>query len=87
MIHASVQNQRGRVQRPGNATITLNARREGWGFVADLTFGDVLLIGGVATIGFTLVSYWFSGVMSRKGWSWQVRKAPKKRKDPKQAGR
>jgi len=47
--------------------------------MADLTFGDVLIIGGVATVGFTLLSYWFSGVMGRRGWSWQVRSQPKKK--------
>ncbi len=50
--------------------------------MADLTWTDVLIIGGVATVGFTLVSYWWSGVMSRKGWSWQVRSKPKKPKSP-----
>jgi hypothetical protein len=50
--------------------------------VANLTWGHVVLIGGVATVGFTLVSYWWSGVMSRKGWSWQVKpKAPPRKPD------
>lgn len=48
--------------------------------MADLTWGDVVLIGGVATVGFTLVSYWWSGVMARKGWSWQVKAKHPKRK-------
>jgi hypothetical protein len=44
--------------------------------VASLTWGDVVIIGAVACVGFTLLSFWFSGVMSRRNWSWQVR--PKK---------
>jgi len=50
--------------------------------MADLTWSDVLIIGGVATVGFTLVSWWFSGVMSRRGWSWQVKGKPPKRPEP-----
>lgn len=46
--------------------------------MADLTFTDVLVAGGVATVGFTLLSYWFSGVMARRNWSWQVRPKPAK---------
>jgi hypothetical protein len=41
--------------------------------VANLTFGDVLVIGGVATVGFTLLSWWFSGLMANRNWSLQVR--------------
>jgi hypothetical protein len=48
--------------------------------MADLTFTDVLIIGGVATVGFTLVSFWWSGVMSRRGWSWQISAKPKRKK-------
>lgn len=48
--------------------------------MANLDWGDVLIISAVATVGFTLLSYWFSGVMSRRGWSWQVRAKPKKTK-------
>lgn len=41
--------------------------------------GDILLISGIATVGFILLSYWFSAVMSKRGWSWQVKAKPKKR--------
>ncbi|MFA5944682.1 MAG: hypothetical protein WC876_09475 [Candidatus Thermoplasmatota archaeon] len=47
--------------------------------MANLTWSDVVIIGAVATVGFTLLSYWFSGVMNRRNWSWQVKpkaKAP-----------
>jgi hypothetical protein len=47
--------------------------------VADLTWGDVVLIGAVATVGFTLLSYAYSALMNRKNWTYQVKpKAPKK---------
>ena len=46
--------------------------------MANLDWGDVLWISAVATVGFTLFSYWFSGLMSRRGWSWQVKAARKK---------
>lgn len=41
--------------------------------MANLTWSDVVIIGAVATLGFTLLSYWFSGVMNRRNWSWQVK--------------
>ncbi len=41
--------------------------------MGNLTWGDVVIIGAVATVGFTLLSYWFSGIMSRRGWSWQIK--------------
>lgn len=41
--------------------------------MANLTWSDVVIIGAVATVGFTLLSYWFSGVMNRRNWSWQVK--------------
>ncbi len=47
--------------------------------MADLTWGDVALIGLVAMLGFTLLSFWWSGIMSRRGWSWQVKSKPKKK--------
>ena len=47
--------------------------------MADLTWGDVVIVGAVATVGFTLVSYWWSGVMNRKGWSWQVKAKPQRK--------
>lgn len=46
--------------------------------MANLTWMQVLIIAGVATVGFTLLSYWFSGVMNRRGWSWQVKSRPRK---------
>lgn len=46
--------------------------------MADLTWGDVVLIGVVASVGFTLLSFWFSGIMSRRGWNWQAKAKPKK---------
>lgn len=47
--------------------------------MADLTWTDVLVIGGVAALGFTFLSWWFSGVMSRRNWSWQVKGKPPRR--------
>lgn len=46
--------------------------------MANLSWPDVVIIGAVATVGFTLVSYWFSGVMNRRNWSWQVKPKAKK---------
>ena len=46
--------------------------------MANLSWPDVVIIGAVATVGFTLVSYWFSGVMNRRNWSWQVKPRSKK---------
>ncbi len=42
--------------------------------MADLTWGDVVIVGGVAAVGFTLLSFWFSGLMNRKDWTFQVRR-------------
>lgn len=50
--------------------------------VANLTWNDVLLIGAVGFLGFTLLSFWFSGVMTRRNWSWQVKPKPKKAEPP-----
>ncbi len=50
--------------------------------MADLTWGDVVIIGTVATFGFIFLSFWWSGIMSRRGWSWQVKSKPKKGKKP-----
>ncbi len=47
--------------------------------MADLTWSNVLLIGGVATFGFMFLSFWWSGIMARRGWSWQVKAKPKKK--------
>ena len=46
--------------------------------MANLSWTDVVIIGAVGCVGFTLLSYWFSGVMNRRNWSWQVK--PKARK-------
>ncbi len=35
--------------------------------------GEILMVAGIATLGFLLVSFWFSGLMAKKGWSWQIR--------------
>ena len=48
--------------------------------MATLSWTDVVLIGAVGCIGFTLLSYWFSGVMSRRNWSWQVKPKAKDHK-------
>lgn len=47
--------------------------------MANLSWTDVVVIGAVGCIGFTLVSYWFSGVMNRRNWSWQVKPKPAKK--------
>ena len=46
--------------------------------MANLTWTDVVIIGAVVFLGFTLLSYWFSGVMTRRNWSWQVKPKAKK---------
>ncbi|MES2155487.1 MAG: hypothetical protein V4510_10165 [bacterium] len=46
--------------------------------MAGLELGDVVLIGAVATVGFTLLCYWYSGVMAKRNWSYQVKPKPKK---------
>lgn len=46
--------------------------------MANLTWADVVIIGAVGFVGFTLLSYWFSGVMDRRNWSWQVKPKAKK---------
>jgi hypothetical protein len=51
--------------------------------MANLTWWDVVLVGLVGMLGFTLLSYWFSGIMNRRNWSWQVKPKPKKPADAK----
>lgn len=46
--------------------------------MANLNWTDVVLIGAAGCIGFTLISYWFSGVMNRRNWSWQIKPKAKK---------
>ena len=53
-----------------------------WWAVANLSWTDVVVIGLVVFLGFTLLSFWFSGVMSRRNWSWQVKPKSKKPGDP-----
>lgn len=50
--------------------------------MADLTFRDVLIIGGVAFVGFTLLFYAFSVIMVKKGWTWQAKNRPPKAATP-----
>lgn len=50
--------------------------------MANLSWSDVVIIGAVATVGFTLLSYWFSGIMNRRNWSWQIKPKHKKPGDP-----
>lgn len=40
--------------------------------------GEILLVAGVATLAFILISFWFSGLMAKRGWSWQVRSKPRR---------
>lgn len=47
--------------------------------MADLTWNQVLIIGGVASLAFMLISFGFSGLMAKKGWTWQVKSKPKKK--------
>jgi hypothetical protein len=49
--------------------------------VGNLTWPDVVIIGALGMLGFTLLSYWFSGIMNRRNWSWQVKPKPKKPSD------
>lgn len=50
--------------------------------MANLGWTDVVIIGAVGAVGFTLVSFWFSGVMNRRNWSWQVKPKAKKAGEP-----
>jgi hypothetical protein len=56
--------------------------------VGNLRWEHVVIIGAVACIGFTLLSYWFSGIMNRRNWSWQVKSKakPKQGQAPIQPG-
>ncbi len=47
--------------------------------MADLEWGDVVLIGVVATLGFTLLSYAYSALMNKKNWTYQVKSKPAKK--------
>lgn len=49
--------------------------------MADLQWGDVVLIGLVATVGFTLLSFAYSALMSRRNWTYQVKPKPGKKPD------
>lgn len=50
--------------------------------MATLTWGDVVIVGAVAFVGFTLLSYWVSAWMARRNISGQVKASP-----PKKAGK
>lgn len=50
--------------------------------MATLTWGDVVIIGLVAFVGFTLLSYWASAIMAKRGITGQLKGKPPK---PKQA--
>ncbi len=52
--------------------------------MADLQWLDVVLIGVVITLGFTLLSFAYSGLMSKRNWTYQVK--PKPAKKPESAG-
>ncbi len=54
-------------------------RGQPWRDVADLTWGDVVIIGAVITVGFTLLSFAYSALMNRKNWTYQVKPKPAKR--------
>ncbi|MEA3190861.1 MAG: hypothetical protein QOD77_1443 [Thermoplasmata archaeon] len=51
--------------------------------MADLTWLDVVVIGAVGTVGFTLLCYWFSSIMAKRNWSYQVKAKPKRPLEPK----
>lgn len=51
--------------------------------MATLTWADVVLVGLVATVGFTLLSYGYSWWMARRNVSYQVKPKPPKPAGPK----
>lgn len=53
--------------------------------MATLTWADVVIVGLVAFVGFTLVSYWLSAWMARRNISGQVKGKPPKPKGAQQA--
>lgn len=54
-----------------------------WPAVAELEWGAVVLVGLIAFVGFSLLSYWVSAWMSRRNISGQVKGKPPKAKDAK----
>jgi hypothetical protein len=50
--------------------------------VATLSWAQVVLIGLVATVGFTLLSYGYSLWMAKRNVSYQVKPKPHKAKEP-----
>lgn len=49
--------------------------------MATLTWGDVVIIGLVAFVGFTLLSYWVSAAMAKRSITGQLKGKPPKPKD------
>lgn len=41
--------------------------------MATLTWGDVVIIGLVATVGFSLLAYWFSGPLAKRNVTGQLK--------------
>lgn len=50
--------------------------------MADLQWGDVVIIGVVITLGFTFLSYAYSALMSKRNWTYQVKSKPPKKREP-----
>ncbi|MEK6986138.1 MAG: hypothetical protein AABX89_07135 [Candidatus Thermoplasmatota archaeon] len=50
--------------------------------MADLQWGDVVIIGVVITVGFTFLSYGYSALMSKRNWTYQVKSKPPKKREP-----
>jgi hypothetical protein len=53
--------------------------------MATLSWWDVVIIGLVATVGFTLLSYGYSLWMAKRNVSYQVKPKPAKPKEPPKA--
>jgi len=49
--------------------------------MATLTWGDVVIIGLVAFVGFSLLSYWASAIMAKRSITGQLKGKPPKPKD------
>lgn len=49
--------------------------------VADLQWADVVIIGAVVTVGFTLLAFAYSALMSKRNWTYQVKPKPSKKPD------
>ncbi|MFO1532462.1 MAG: hypothetical protein ABR562_01995 [Thermoplasmatota archaeon] len=53
--------------------------------MATLTWGDVVIVGLVACVGFSLLSYWVSAWMSRRNVTGQLKGKPPKKAGPQAA--